>query len=136
MSESRPIVLYDDRCSLCTSFARCTRTVARGSVLLVGHYSQQGIDTSTRILDSDAQSMFWFISSDVAYGGRAALMPLLKHSLRAIFKNQMQYSDKEKDEKEEIQACTASDCSGVKHVFVRSASLIRNSKTIQINASD
>lgn len=133
MPETRPIVLYDDRCSLCTSFARCAGAVARGSVLLIGHYSQQGAEIRARILDSDAQNMFWFISKDVAYGGRAALIPLVSHSIRAIFKNQTR---RDTGKEQVVNTCTTTDCSGVRHVFVRSASLILNSKTIRINTSE
>jgi hypothetical protein len=65
--------------------------------------------------------MFWFIDRKIAYGGRAALFPLLKSILsRKIKKSSIIKID---------EKCNQ-DCKTVKSVFIRSSSLLTNSKRI------
>jgi len=125
-SSHLPVVLYDDRCSLCTSFARCVNFFAKGTVRLVGHYSEQGTDLRGSILDHDALEMFWFVDENTAFGGRAALLPLIKRILSNIGRRSAQAPSSQP-----VTECHNSDCSTVKYVFIRSASLLRRSRTIQ-----
>jgi hypothetical protein len=88
---------------------------------MVGHYSDFGIKIRNEILDESALDMFWFIDKTRAYGGRAALFPLIK----SIFtKKTKKVSTIKIDEK-----CNQ-DCKTVKAVFARSSSLLTNSKKI------
>ena len=82
----------------------------------------------TGTLDDDAPSMFWFIDKNMARGGRAALVPLLKHVITSFMRRHPKFHTGEAAG----VACSASDCAGAKHVFIRSASLIRSSRTVRI----
>ena len=75
------------------------------------------------ILDDSALEMFWFINQKRAYGGRAALLPLIK----SIFSKKTKKSSTVSIDKECQQGCKT-----VKAVFVRSTSLITNSKIIDL----
>ncbi len=134
MLENNVIALYDDHCSLCTIFAQWVKRMTKNKVQLVGHYSPQGSMLRKDILESDALEMFWVIDKDTAYGGRAAIWPLLKIAI-STKKDKTEHSKQKyiKDTINTKKRCTVSDCSGAKHVFIRSASLIRNSRIIQIH---
>jgi len=126
IKENIPIVLFDNQCYLCTKFAKMVRFFARDKITFVGHYSEFGNKIRENILDESALEMFWFINQKRAYGGRAALVPLIK----SIFteKTKKISASKINDECEQ-------DCKTIKAVFVRSASLITNSKTIDLSKS-
>lgn len=123
ISKMTPIVLYDDRCYLCTLFAGVVGKFGRGRVLIVGHYSPLGEEIRSSLLESDALDMFWLIDSSTAYGGRAALIPLLKTLLLAKIKKF--------DAPDTKHQCDAS-CKNASAVFVRSASLLTNSRKISL----
>ena len=118
-----PLVLYDNECYLCTKFAKIISKVAQNKILVVGHYTTIGEEIRRNILDSSALDMFWFINSKIAYGGRAALIPLIKAILLPGIKNHSFQDIKE--------TCDV-ECKTVKAVFIRSASLFTNSKKIII----
>jgi predicted DCC family thiol-disulfide oxidoreductase YuxK len=118
-----PIVLYDNRCYLCARFARIVNWLARRSLFLVGHYTELGEKLREEILDSSALEMFWFIDGKTAYGGRAALLPLLVAVLRKKPTGHIV--------PEEQKQCSVG-CRTAKAVFVRSASLLTHSKKITI----
>lgn len=90
---------------------------------MVGHYSDLGKKLRDNILDSSALEMFWFVDEKTAYGGRAALLPLAKTILFKKCKTKNLSN---------VQELCNSDCKTVKGVFLRSASLITNSKKISI----
>ena len=117
-----PLVIYDDQCYLCIKFAKVVNFLARGKLRLVGHYSQLGEQLRKSILDSDALQMFWFVDGKTAYGGRAALLPLFTAIIHANGKNQQLC----------IQEACDIGCKNTKAVFLRSASLLTNSKKIKI----
>jgi len=119
-----PLVIYDNQCYLCTKFARAVNFFARGKLLLVGHYTELGEKLRKEILDSSALDMFWFVDGKTAYGGRAALIPLICSIIQSKGKGNQKFEDS--------NTCNM-ECKEVKAVFVRSASLITNSKKIPIN---
>jgi len=123
IKENIPIVLFDNQCYLCMKFAKTINYFARGKISMVGHYSEFGEKIRKEILDETALDMFWFITKKRAYGGRAALLPLIK----SIFNEKSKKSSAIKIDKECQQ-----DCKTVKAVFVRSTSLITNSKIIDL----
>jgi len=116
-----PIVVYDNQCYLCTKFAKTIDFLARGKFSMVGHYSNFGEELRKNVLDESALEMFWFIDKNIAYGGRAALIPLLKSIITTKNKKSFNTKINEKCEQE---------CKTVKAVFFRSASLLTNSKKI------
>ena len=123
LQKMAPLVLYDDQCYLCIKFAKFVNFLSRGKLQLVGHYSSLGEKLRTELLDSSALEMFWFIDKKTAYGGRAALGPLI----RAIL-----FAKKKNNEQIKIQEMCDFKCKTTKAVFVRSASLIRNSRKIPL----
>ncbi len=123
IKENIPLVIYDDQCYLCTKFANIINFMARSNITIIGHYSPQGEKIRNQILDDSALEMFWFIDEKIAYGGRAALFPLF----RAIITSKMKKSVNIKFESDCKQ-----ECKTVKSVFIRSASLLSNSKKIEL----
>ena len=123
IKENLPIVLFDNQCYLCMKFANVVNFFARGKITMVGHYSEFGEKIREDILDKSALEMFWFINSKKAFGGRAALFPLIKSILS---------KNSKKSPMSKINDECNQDCKTVKAVFVRSTSLITNSKTIDL----
>ena len=118
-----PIVLFDDQCYVCIKFATIVNFLARGKITMTGHYSNFGIKIRDEILDESALEMFWFIDEKRANGGRAALLPVIK----AIFSTKSR-----KTKFDQIDNICSDDCKGVKTVFIRSFTLITNSKKIDL----
>ncbi len=118
-----PLVIYDDQCYLCVKFAKTINFLAGGKLRLVGHYTEFGKKIRDEVLDSSALEMFWFIDDDMAYGGRAALLPLFSAIISA----------RGEADKISIQESCDIGCKDVKAVFLRSASLLSNSKKIKIS---
>ncbi len=120
-----PIVIYDNRCYLCAKFAKIVSFFARGKILVVGHYTDFGMKIKSEIFSDnyDSTTMFWFVDGKTAYGGRAALLPLLSAILISKTKPAIQY---------DVQASCGSDCKTPKAVFLRSKSLFSNSEKIKL----
>jgi hypothetical protein len=123
IKEKIPIVLFDDQCYVCIKFAIIVNFLGRGKMTMVGHYSNFGIKIRNEILDESALDMFWFIDEKRASGGRAALFPLIK----AIFSTKSR-----KTKFTQMNDICSNDCKSVKAVFVRSFTLITNSKKIDL----
>jgi len=123
VNPTTPIVMYDNQCYLCIKFAKIVNFLARGKLSLVGHYTIIGKNIRKEILDSSALEMFWFIDDNTAYGGRAAIIPLFKSFFSDIEKKHQDFSI--------IEDCDTG-CKNTKAVFLRSTSLLSNSKRIKI----
>jgi hypothetical protein len=117
-----PLVLYDNQCYLCVKFAKFVNFLARGRLRIVGHYTDLGKKLREDILDSSALEMFWYVDGKTAYGGRVGLLPLMSAIIRANGNT----GDLN------IQESYDLDCKTTKAVFLRSASLLTNSKKIKI----
>jgi len=118
-----PIVIYDDRCYLCSRFARGVSVLARRKILIVGHYSELGMKIKSKIFPNDYNStrMFWFVTGKVAYGGRAAILPLLCFILS---------NKSTKFIPPEIPAECDHNCKTPKAFFRRTGSILSNSEKI------
>lgn len=88
----------------------------------MGHYTDLGKKLREDILDASALEMFWYVDRKTAYGGRAGLLPLISAIIRANGNT----GDLN------IQESCDLDCKTTKAVFLRSASLLTNSKKIKI----
>jgi predicted DCC family thiol-disulfide oxidoreductase YuxK len=121
--EMMPLVIYDNECYLCVQFAKLVNFLTKGRLLLVGHYTDLGKRIRDGILDSSALEMFWFIDEKTAYGGRAAIGPLLAAVLHVNKKNVR---------KEIVEDSCDLGCKSPKAVFFRSASLLTHSKRINL----
>jgi len=124
LEKAVPLVIYDNQCYLCVQFARFVNFLAKGRLRLVGHYTDFGKQIREGVLDSNALEMFWFIDTNTAYGGRAALRPLFS----AIFN-----VSKKKIKNKIVENSCELDCKSPSAVFFRSASLLTNSKKIRIS---
>ncbi len=123
IKENTPIVVFDNQCYLCVKFAKFVDFFSRGKMTMVGHYSDFGEKIRNEILDESALDMFWFIDKKSAYGGRAALFPLVKSIFSKKTKNSSTFM---------IDENCQQDCKTAKAVFLRSSSLFTNSKKIDL----
>ena len=123
LKEVTPLVIYDNECYLCVQFAKFVNFLAKGRLHFVGHYTDFGKQIRESVLDSNALEMFWFIDSNTAYGGRAALCPLFSTILNVSGKN---------IQKKIVQDSYELSCKSPKAVFFRSASLLTHSKRINL----
>ena len=123
IKQNSPIVVYDNLCYLCTKFAEIVNFLARGNLTIIGHYTDQGEEIRSQVLDDSALEMFWLIDERIAHGGRAALAPLI----RAIFT-----SKKKKHRSLAFETKCKQECKTIKSVLIRSASLLSNSKKIEL----
>ncbi len=123
IKENVPIVVYDDKCYLCTKFAKIVNFLSRGNLTIIGHYSNQGEEIRNQILDDSALEMFWLIDEKTAFGGRAAIIPLISSIIT---------SKKKKSNNMKLESNCKQECTTVKSVFIRSASLLSNSKKIEL----
>jgi len=123
IKENVPIVVFDNQCYLCMKFAKFVDFFARGKLTMVGHYSDFGTKIRNEILDESALDMFWFIDKKRAYGGRAALFPLVKSIFSKKTKNSSTFM---------VDENCQQDCKTAKAVFLRSSSLLTNSKKIDL----
>ncbi|MBA3750492.1 MAG: hypothetical protein H0X03_06310 [Nitrosopumilus sp.] len=135
---SRPLLIYDDKCSSCTKFAKAAARLSRGWICIAGHYySQQAIDTKKMIFPSnyDATKMFWLINKNGAFGARLGLIQVVKEIIIGIFKgfsknrrynkeynNNLEEScDYKKDEE---------NCMSIRNTLSRIFNMIKNSDKI------
>ena len=122
--DSLPLMIYDDKCYVCIKFAKLMNFLAKGKLRMIGHYTELGGEIREEILEDDALEMFWFIDKKTAYGGRAAIIPLLSAILKI--------HGKKFDEMSIQESCNIG-CKDSLAVFFRSASLITHSKKIKIS---
>ena len=120
-----PVMIYDDRCYLCAQFAKIVSFFARKKILIVGHYTDFGMKIKSEIFSNnyDSTKMFWFVSDKTAYGGRAAILPLISSVFKSKIKHSILY---------EISTSCDVDCKAPKAVFLRTLSLFSNSEKIRI----
>ncbi|MDA1124538.1 MAG: hypothetical protein O3C04_02695 [Crenarchaeota archaeon] len=121
--DSLPLMIYDDKCYVCIKFAKLMNFLAKGKLRMIGHYTEFGGKIREAILEEDALEMFWFIDKEMAYGGRAAIIPLLSAIIKVHGKKFNEMS---------IQESCDIGCNGSLAVFFRSASLITHSRKIKI----
>ena len=98
--------------------------LAKGKLRMIGHYTKFGGEIREEVLEDDALEMFWFIDKETAYGGRAAIIPLLTAILRVHGREFNKVS---------IQESCDIGCKDSLAVFFRSASLITHSRKIKIS---
>ena len=123
----RPIVIYDDLCTSCTSYAKYVDKLAKGRITMVGHYTKEGEQLKSEIFPNSYKGleMSWFVTDSHAYGGRKGLEKILKYLFLSSKEEgfEKNYFDSSK--------CTT-DCYTVKGVMFRSCSILTMSKVIAI----
>jgi hypothetical protein len=86
---SRPLLIYDDRCSSCRQFALWARRLSGGWIRLAGHYySPEASKVKKSIFPDnyDPTQMFWLINKNGAFGARSGMMEVLKEIIRGLVK--------------------------------------------------
>jgi hypothetical protein len=89
---SRPLLIYDDRCSSCRQFAFWVRKLSGGWIRLAGHYySCEAMNVKRYIFpdDYDSTRMFWLINKNGVFGARSGLMEVFKEIIRGIIKTRI-----------------------------------------------
>ena len=127
IKELVPLVIYDDKCYLCSKFASVVHTFAKDKILIVGHYSDIGMKIKSEIFKQnyDSTKMFWFITKKTAYGGRAAILPLLQSVLISKSRTKLEYSP---------SSSCSQDCKTSRAFFTRTKSLLCNSEKIPLKS--
>lgn len=124
LQKAAPLMIYDNRCYLCAKFAKIVDWASGKRLTLVGHYTDLGEELRGRILDSSALEMFWFVDGKTAFGGRAAVIPLVSAIIHRRGSSTRRTAGSE--------SCDTG-CRTASAVFLRSASLLSHSRKIQIN---
>ena len=86
---SRPLLIYDDKCSSCGKFAQIASILSRGWIRTAGHYYSQEAKNARKLVfppDYDPTKMFWLINENGAFGARSGLLPVIKEIIKGIFK--------------------------------------------------
>ncbi len=123
LDEIEPVVLYDNRCSSCSSFARLIDRMSSHRFSMVGHYTRLGQEICAEIGDG-ATEMFWVIDGGYARGGRAglgALIPLMLGRRPAV-QGRIEINDNVCDD----------SCGGPRAVMYRSCSALTRSRTLRL----
>lgn len=120
-----PILIYDNLCSSCTTYARIIDIITRGRITILGHYTKNGERVKLKTFPSgyNGLEMSWLITHDKAYGGRKALEQIIKHI----------FSIKHGDYQENnfnINECTE-ECRTLKNIIVRTSSVLTKGKIIK-----
>ena len=131
---SQPLLIYDDKCSSCTKFAKAAAKLSRGWIRIAGHYfSQEAIDTKKTVFpqDYDSTKMFWLINKKGAFGARSGLFQSIKEIIIGNFKSisKNKYS-KDHNTKVAATECSYSDresCMSTRTTLSRMYNMMRNS---------
>ena len=127
VKEELPVLIYDNLCTSCTSYAKKINFLVKGKITMIGHYTPQGKEFKNNIFPEgyEGLEMSWFVTESCAYGGRAGLIQLIRYILFSK-KNSKAISNQF-----DLESCTT-DCKTVKGVFIRSCSIMTHSKKIII----
>jgi hypothetical protein len=134
---SIPLLIYDDKCSSCTKFAKTVNTLSRGRIRIAGHYySQEAIEAKKIIFPTnfDSTMMFWLINNKGAHGARAGFFQVLKEIAIGFFKgketkrnnNTSNNYDLSCEDKDSVISCDTPE-----GILKRIINMIKNSKKFQ-----
>ena len=123
LKEKLPLMIYDDKCYVCIKFAKIVNFFTKGRLRMIGHYTDLGKTIRDNYLNDSALEMFWFIDKNTAFGGRAAICPLISTICNL---------NNSETNKMSIQESCDIGCKDSLAVFFRSASLIIHSKKINL----
>ena len=144
---SRPLLIYDDKCSACKRFAFWARVLSGGWIHLAGHYySPEAMNVKKLVFpdDYDSTQMFWLINNQGAFGARSGLIQVFKEIVRGIIKTKVvnavsngyqEYISADEDASSvRNNSCdhicpTGSSCISSQDTWKRLFNMLRNSKT-------
>jgi hypothetical protein len=136
---SRPLLIYDDKCSSCTRFAKTAGILSKGWIRTAGHYySEEAIEAKKIIFpaDYDPTKMFWLINKNGAYGARLGLLQVAKEIISGLFKAKEVKNDvKNNNNTNYVLACDYKDqmmsCGSTENTLKRITNMMRNSGRFQ-----
>ena len=81
---SRPILLFDNDCGVCSRFAQLVRKGSKNWVEAVGLRTSRGFRIKSDFFEAkdNPDEMFWLLIGDVGFGGRSGLLPLAREVVR------------------------------------------------------
>jgi hypothetical protein len=122
-----PILIYDNLCTSCTTYAKYIDKLTGGKIKMIGHYTPEGKTFKSKIfpVGYDGTEMSWFVNEKYAYGGRKGLVKLIQFMLNPFKKGEKYLNGFNLNE------CTT-DCRTVKGVMIRSCSILTQGEVIEI----
>jgi hypothetical protein len=130
---SIPLLIYDDKCSSCTKFAKTANTLSRGRIRIAGHYySKEALEAKKMVFPTnyDSTKMFWLINKKGAYGARLGFIQLVKEIIIGWFKGKEIKNNKNSNNnnlsceyKDSVMSCGSSPDSILKRII----NMMRNS---------
>lgn len=90
ISEKTPVLLYNERCSVCYRLAKLASAATRGRILVIGMHSEASRHLRSEILRAlggDLErysSMPWFVGEKKILGGAAVIPPIALEAIKAI----------------------------------------------------
>lgn len=115
-----PIILYDNKCNLCSFFVRIVNVFSFRKLRIVGHYTDYGKQINSQIPHPNPTIMFWLIKENDIYGGRAALLALI----HVLFQRKYEQCE---------NSIPKNSCDSDCDVFFRSYSVFKNSAHFNIS---
>ena len=135
---SIPLLIYDDKCSSCTKFAKTANTLSRGRIRIAGHYySNEAIEAKKIIFPAnyDSTKMFWLINKKGAFGARLGLIQVVKEIVIGLFQGKRIKNNNNKNNSNNYNlSCEYKDLGlscGSESILKRIINTIRNSGRIQ-----
>ena len=122
-----PILIYDNLCTSCTAYAKYIDKIIPHKITMLGHYTKEGKEFKKIFFPNgyEGLDMSWFVTENMAYGGRKGLIQLIKYILNPFKK--VNYSRNEFN----LNQCTT-DCRTVKGVMIRSCSILTQGKVMEL----
>src|ERR687897_3271626 len=135
---SIPLLIYDDKCSSCTKFAKTANTLSRGRIRIAGHYySNEAIEAKKIVFPAnyDSTKMFWLINKKGAFGARLGLIQVVKEIVIGLFQGKRIKNNNNKNNSNNYNlSCEYKDLGlscGSESILKRIINMIRNSGRIQ-----
>ena len=131
---SRPLLIYDDKCSSCTKFANIATALSGGHIRIAGHYfSDEAIRSKNMIFPKnfDPTGMFWLINKNGAYGARCGLIQVIKEIIVALIK----IRTIKKTNKVKYGNCEIISCGSIENTFRRVAGMMMNSRKFSFHVN-
>ena len=81
---TRPVLLFDNDCGVCSRFAHFAQKGSKGWVQIVGLSTERGLRVKSEFFNpgDNPDEMFWLLLGDTGYGGRSGLLPLAREIVR------------------------------------------------------
>ncbi len=126
-----PVLIYDDLCASCVTYAKIVNKLVSGKITIIGHYSEEGKRFKSKIFPQgyEGLEMSWFVTQDMAHGGSEGLRRLLRY----VFSASRFKSNQDFQKNKFYYSKCFSDCKSAQGVMFRSLSILKESKTIPIN---